>query len=204
MYKILSSSALAALFFIGCGGGSGTSGDNVVHSSSVNSSSSSKSSIDKNDVCSFISTQEASQLVGQPVKKGELDTEHSYPNAAVCSWDSTQYGTPQLILTYYLGADSHTLDYYAPPGTTSENVSGWSDEALAVYSDNTSANLIEAIVRSGKNALLLMAPYVQAPRGSQKYTEWFSLADKAAQRAGGILDLVPVSNDLNLTLTKGQ
>ncbi len=90
---------------------------------------------------------------------------------------------PLLILTYYLHTSSHPLDYYAPPESQIQKLTGTSNEAIAVLGSNKS--LSEAIARSGDNAVLLMALYLESKEGSKNWDTQVKLTDMAAQRAAG-------------------
>lgn len=165
---VISAVAILALFMSGCD----TSGNEIK-----------KSAVAKEDVCNLLTTAEVSNLVGEAVHDGKRDTKHNYPNASSCTWTSASHDVPLLILTYYLHTSSHPLDYYAPPGSQIQKLTGTSNEAIAVLGSNKS--LSEAIARSGDNAVLLMALYLESKEGSKNWDTQVKLTDMAAQRAAG-------------------
>ena len=154
---------------------------------SEDSSSSKIASIAKDKVCTLLTTAEVTKLVGKKVLSGELETKHTYPNASVCTWKSAINKMPLLVLTYYLNASSHTLDYYAPPLGAEykiKKINGTKNESIAVVTSNKN-NLFEVITRSGKNAILITAPFIEAKEGSKLWRYKVELANIAADRAKG-------------------
>jgi len=173
--SLITTVILLGLFMSGCG----ASGD------ASNGNTSQSTAVAKEDVCSLLTTAEVSKLVGEAVNKGKLDTEHIYPHTSVCTWTSVKHDMPLLVLTYYLNASSHDLDYYAPPGNAVKKLKGSGNEAVVVLT--SAQSLLEVIVRSGSNAILLMAPYLQAKEGGEKWKNEVKLTDLAADRAKGKL-----------------
>jgi len=171
--SVIITAILLGLSMLGCG----ASGD------ASNGNASQSNAVAKEDVCSLLTTEEVSNLVGEAVNMGKLDTKHVYPHASVCTWTSVKHNMPRLVLTYYLNASSHDLDYYAPPGNAVKKLKGSGNEAVVVLT--SAQELLEVIVRSGSNAILLMAPYLQAKWGSEKWKNEVKLTDLAADRAKG-------------------
>jgi len=168
-YRILSFSLLlVAALTAGCGG--------------RDSADAAQSGVAKEEVCSLITTKEASALIGQAVHDGKRDP-HEYPNASSCIWTSVDKGLPVLILTYFQNASSHTLDYYAPVigGYTTEPLGGLSGDGVAVLTSE--GVLAVVIMRSGRNAVLLTAPYQKGTKGDAAWNAEINLADIAARRA---------------------
>jgi len=140
----------------------------------------------KEKVCSLLSTQEVTNLIGEEVNKGQRDTKHKYPNASSCIWTSAKNSMPRLILTYYLNASKKELKHYAPPqfGAQKDIIkkqNGTPNETITVAtSDN---DIYEVIVRSKDNAVLLMPLYLNTKGGSKKAKELINLANEVANRA---------------------
>ena len=140
----------------------------------------------KEDVCSLLTTDEVSKLVGKKVHNGERDTKHNYPNTSICTWLSVDHKIPLLLLTYNFHAASHELNYYAPPldmGYTVKKLNDAGNESIAVLTSKKS--LFEVIVRSGDTVLLLTAPYLEEKEGSKTWNSEIQLANLAAERAKG-------------------
>jgi len=184
--------SIMIFFLIGCGGGGSDNNKSIQNLQENNLSDYSdiefQDGIEKEEVCSLLSEEEVSHLVGKSVNQGKLDTEHIYPHASVCSWTSKENGIPLLILTYYLNASSHSLDYYAPPqlGATKDIIKEQNGTANETITVATSKNtLYEVISRSGNNAVLLYLPYLEPKEGSKEWKEAITLSNQIANRAKG-------------------
>ncbi|BAF72205.1 DUF3558 domain-containing protein [Sulfurovum sp. NBC37-1] len=169
--SVITAAILFGMAISGCGASSDAS----------NGSASKGSAVAKEDVCTLLTTAEVSQLVGEAVHDGKRDTKHTYPNSSACTWTSVSHDMPLLILTYNQHAASHDLAYYAPPGNAVKKLNSAPNEAVAVLTSKQ--NLFEVIVRSGNNAILLIAPYLKVKEGSDKWKNEVKLTDLAAERA---------------------
>jgi len=172
MKRNILAAVFAAIFIAGCG----TAGDGADKKTVSKSSG-----VAKENVCTLLTTAEVSKLVGEPVHEGEMDTKHIYPTTSVCTWTSVSHDMPLLTLTYYLNTSSHDLNYYAPPSSSVEKLTIPKYESIAVLTSRHT--LLEVIVRSGSNAILLMAPYLESKDGSTAWKSEVDLANLAAQRA---------------------
>ena len=172
---IVITAVLFGISISGCGASGDASNDKGVSKSVT---------VAKEDVCTLFTTLEVSKLVGEQVHAGERDTKHSYPNTSVCTWTSVSHDMPLLILTYYLHTSDYGLDHYAPPSSTTKKLNTLKNESIVVLTlDQT---LLEVIVRSGNNVILLMAPYLKAKEGNSHWDNELNLANLAAERAKGI------------------
>ena len=165
---------LLGIFISGCD----ASGD-----ASNNKSTSGKVAVAKEDVCTLLTTAEVSKLLGEQVHAGERDTKHNYPNTSVCTWTSVSHDMPLLTLTYYLHTSDHDLDHYAPPSSPTRKLNTSKNESIVVLTSDQ--DLLEVIVSSGNNVVLLMAPYLKAKEGNVHWNNELDLANLAAERALG-------------------